>query len=603
MINLFHKSLIAPTQLIIKPTYYMIGEKFCRNMLVTALPKEFGLGMLSFYTSNPKVKVFIKTSTLDFDISKALGKEHKELEDTWKKAKDPTDKEKLRKKLESLDIYIQETVSYSDRTQNLILLFSIHSETLEDLESDTKDLRNRLHTSGFKTEVLAQMQIDLFKATVPLFYKNDFSDIINYNLGVPITSNSFAGMYPYIFDTLKDPNGFVFGRERSNCGVIVWDPAYYINNSKLAPLSNRLTGNMILIGASGTGKTTDMNLIIRYFIREKMPIIWIDPENKNIHITKKYGGTFINWGTKNAIINIFDLRPISADEDEEIDAYNTELAIKNVIDEFKILIQLFAPKVSDDTLSIVGDLVIELYHRKGIHYTTDFKGLETTAYPILSDFMRLVLEKMNEETLESAKNLLFDLSVKIKPMITENSHFFDGHTTIPKESNILSFGTKILFNKSENLRNALNYLMFRYAWGLCLDESQKTAFVIDECHLMILDGVTAPQLDQFYRRSRKYLNHMVMGTQETTDFTFESVRKSGRAIFNNSTYMIIKNLQKNSVEALSTLMNLNESEKEVIQDFQRGEALFVCGKRRIPISVLATEKELLEMNPSTINSR
>ena len=40
-------------------------------------------------------------------------------------------------------------------------------------------------------------------------------------------------------------------------------------------------------------------------------------------------------------------------------------------------------------------------------------------------------------------------------------------------------------------------------------------------------------------------------------------------------------------------MNFNET--NLIQDFQQGDALFICGDRRIPIRVLATQAELTEM--------
>ena len=64
-----------------------------------------------------------------------------------------------------------------------------------------------------------------------------------------------------------------------------------------------------------------------------MNIVWVDPENKNAYMTKKYGGTFIKWGAKGNQINIFDLKSISIDEEEEaVNPYDAELAIYNVID-------------------------------------------------------------------------------------------------------------------------------------------------------------------------------------------------------------------------------------------------------------------------------
>ena len=51
-------------------------------------------------------------------------------------------------------------------------------------------------------------------------------------------------------------------------------------------------------------------------------------------------------------------------------------------------------------------------------------------------------------------------------------------------------------------------------------------------------------------------------------------------------------LKKQAAEDLSRLVDLNESEVEGIKRYTQGEALFVCGSRRMQINVIATEAEL-----------
>ena len=52
------------------------------------------------------------------------------------------------------------------------------------------------------------------------------------------------------------------------------------------------------------------------------------------------------------------------------------------------------------------------------------------------------------------------------------------------------------------------------------------------------------------------------------------------------------NLKKQATEDLSKLVDLNDQEKENIKRFNQGEALFVCGSRRMRIKVIATQEEL-----------
>ena len=51
-------------------------------------------------------------------------------------------------------------------------------------------------------------------------------------------------------------------------------------------------------------------------------------------------------------------------------------------------------------------------------------------------------------------------------------------------------------------------------------------------------------------------------------------------------------LKKQATEDLAKLIDLNESEQESIKKYSQGEALFVCGNKRMRINVILTEEEL-----------
>ena len=186
----------------------------------------------------------------------------------------------------------------------------------------------------------------------------------------------------------------------------------------------------------------------------------------------------------------------------------------------------------------------------------------------------------------------------MKSILNEWSIYLNGHTTLASadtEREIISFGTKKLFNADERVQNAMYHIMFTYAWSLCLDESKYSAFVIDEAHTMILKGKISKIVEQFFRRSRKYNNVMLLGTQEPRDFADERYLTSGKAMFNNSVYKLIMSLNQDAVNDVSKLEKLNENEKMLIQQFEQGQALFICGNRRIPVAILVNQQELNDM--------
>ena len=66
----------------------------------------------------------------------------------------------------------------------------------------------------------------------------------------------------------------------------------------------------------------------------------------------------------------------------------------------------------------------------------------------------------------------------------------------------------------------------------------------------------------------------------------------GKAIFDNASYYLVMGLRKQAAEDLALLVDLNDNEKESIKRYNQGEALFVCGNRRLQIDVMLTQDEL-----------
>ena len=149
-------------------------------------------------------------------------------------------------------------------------------------------------------------------------------------------------------------------------------------------------------------------------------------------------------------------------------------------------------------------------------------------------------------------------------------------------------------NSDESIRNALFFNILKYAWGLCLDKNINTVMYVDEAHVLLSsrNELGAEFLAQIQRRSRKYNTGTIIITQQPTDFAAENVFVHGKAIFDNAAYYLVMNLKKQAVEDLAKLIDLNDNEKESIKSYSQGEALFVCGSRRMRINVVLTQDEL-----------
>ncbi len=609
----FKKSLAAPTAFVKKVDHLIIGDKYVRNMLVTQLPEEFGFGMLSYLISNPNIKVSIKTKILEIDLTSAMKKEYKDKVDKFDSTSDPTLLKKLENQIIGYRNHIDDIVNNNDKMLDFLMILTITADNIDDLNFETKTTKSKLNIDGIKLTNLSYLQEQLMRATSPLFIDDNLDSTLLNNYGIPITARSFAGMWAYNYQSLLDPKGFLLGKEKNNDGMIKWDPNFYRNEKEKSVLSNRLTSNIMVVGASGSGKTTLINKIVRIFIKDKRYIVWIDPENKNRYMTKKYNGQYINWGMKGNQINMFDLKPVSCEDDEDIDRWDTEVAIYSCIDEIKTILKLYHHEIAHklvEGLNEIDQIIINTYESKGITFETEFKGLGPKDFPILSDFKIELEKEINSiQTQSKRKDRLEQILNAINPMTLSDKYYFDGYTTIDMsnyERKMLSFGTRGLKEKGQGIKNALNYIMFKYAWSRCLSD-EESVFIYDESQEVILEGTAAKEFSTFFRRSRKYGNTSVLGTQEPKDLNSDvmvdgvAIKTHGLAIVNNTTYKFIMHLENDAVEQMSKLVRLTELEKDAILGFKQGDAIFICGKDKYSINVMASAKELKEMDPG-INS-
>ena len=72
----------------------------------------------------------------------------------------------------------------------------------------------------------------------------------------------------------------------------------------------------------------------------------------------------------------------------------------------------------------------------------------------------------------------------------------------------------------------------------------------------------------------------------------QNIITHGKAIFDNASYYLVMGLRKQAVDDLSKLIDLNDNEKEAIKYYNQGEALFICGNKRMKIQVVITQEEL-----------
>jgi len=582
------KSEIAPKGLQFKPMEFIISGKYATILTTISFPKFINPGFLANLTNIAGVKIVAKHIPIEFStLQNMLNKEIADLKMRYQTEHDQTIQERIRQDYESLESFISMLASTQARIFDFQLHVMITADSSEELEMKKMQVRSYIDALGMKAIPLMFEQEKVLKSIIPIFPKQD----IEGRIGTPIPSITISAMYPFVFDSIKDPgDSALFGVDFSG-GVILFNQFLY----KIKKEHNRNNANMIILGTSGSGKSTAAKLLIRSHIRNGYKVICVDPEGELEDMCRNVNGSYLDLGKGGEFGMINPLEVVPDADQEELEQGLGYTVLTRALQSLKAFMKYLTPSIEEDVLAMFSEVVQDTYKRYKIDFNTDFNQLSSEDFPTFDDVYATIkgrLLSMPDKTRE--RDVMERLELKVRPLTKELRYYFCGHTTLNIDSDIIVFNIKELMNSDENIRNALFFNILKFAWGLSLDKSLTTVLCVDEAHVLLStrNELGAEFLAQIQRRARKYNTGTIIITQQPTDFAAPNLIMHGKAIFDNASYYLVMGLKKQAVDDLSSLIDLNDSEIDSIKYYNQGEALFVCGSRRMRVHILCTQEEL-----------
>nr|MCR5223805.1 DUF87 domain-containing protein [Bacilli bacterium] len=460
------KSEIAPKGLSFKMTQFMIGDKYATIFTVVQYPNIIGPGYLSNVTAIPGVKIVVKHIPIDFStMSSTINKEIVELREEYEKEHDNTLKERLRINYESMENFVQMLAATNSKVFDFQLHIMITADSQEELDTRKVQVKNYLVSLDMRAIPMMFDQEHILKSMIPLFPKQE----VETRVGIPMPTPTMGAMYPFVFDSVKDPGkSTLLGVDRSG-GVVLFNQFLY----QIRKETNRNNANMIILGTSGSGKSTAAKLLLRANIRNHHQIVCIDPEGELENMAKIYGGNFVDLGKGGSygMINPFE---VVVDSDiEELQNGEGYTVLTRTLSSLKAFMKYYNPQIEDDVLEMFSSVTQETYKRFGIDFDTDFSRFKPENYPTFDEVYETVKGKLisiPEATRE--KDVLERLELRIRPFVNELRYYFNGHTTLNTTSDFIVFNIKEVMNSDSNIRNALFFNILKYAWGLCLNKDK-----------------------------------------------------------------------------------------------------------------------------------
>lgn len=582
------KSEVAPKGLQFKPMDFIISGKYATILSVISYPKFINPGFLANLTNIAGVKLVAKHIPIEFStLQSMLNKEIADLKMRYQTERDQTIQERIRQDYESLESFISMLASTQARIFDFQLHIMVAADSPEELEMKKMQVRSYIDALGMRAIALMFEQEKVLKSIIPIFPKQDIEN----RIGTPIPSITISAMYPFVFDSIKDPGDSTLMGVDFSGGVILFNQFLF----KIKKEHNRNNANMIILGTSGSGKSTAAKLLIRSHIRNGYKVVCLDPEGELEEMCKNVNGSFLDLGKGGEFGMINPLEVVPDADQDELEQGLGYTVLTRALQSLKAFMKYLTPSIEDDVLAMFSEVVQDTYKRYKIDFDTDFTQLTSEDFPTFDDVYATIkgrLLSMPDKTRE--RDVMERLELKVRPLTRELRYYFCGHTTLKIDSNIIVFNIRELMNADENIRNALFFNILKFAWGLSLDKEQTTVLCVDEAHVLLStrNELGAEFLAQIQRRARKYNTGTIIITQQPTDFAAPNVLVHGKAIFDNASYYLVMGLKKQATEDLALLIDLNESEMDSIKYYNQGEALFVCGSRRMRVHILCTQEEL-----------
>ncbi|NQX83608.1 MAG: DUF87 domain-containing protein [Mycoplasmataceae bacterium] len=550
-----------------KPNHIKIdkGEKYiqmgCISQFPSIVPAQYW--RLLNATDDVAVRYFgykLNSSTTRKYINKSIVR----LQEQFEKARKLTDEKSYSNSIEDVDLLADEVISGGEVLSKGYFLVKITANSLVELRQKAQEYRAHLKSLNIRYEALTYRQKEALISWRPTFVNDSFLKTI----GGEIPANTLAIGLPFFSSSLRDEKGTLLGFTGDEEEIVFDANAFVEKGSKI------MNGNRLIIGNSGSGKSTMAKKIMISSIAKGNRVIIIDPENEYSRIARNLGGVEIDLADDKQN----KLNPL------EVFVGTDKLHINKVINFVKIIFPVLNPEQE----VVIKRALIQLYDERTKKGKKEWPTLTDLHKQVKKDNSKL---KNLSESKETIEEFLYSLTMG------QEGDLWDGQSSIKSDnSQLIVFNIQKLRSVS-SLAQVQLWLAFEYIYKF-LKENQDYNFkkdakeanrfldiYVDESHLLVQDGniMAAREILSIVKRARKYFASLTLITQNMNDFIENvDIRRETLGILANSDSMIIGRQDGKELKVLIELLDdsrpLTEVEINAIANNNRGEFLISLGK-------------------------
>ncbi len=568
---------ILPTSVDTKnPRYILIDNTYASSLFVNNYNREMDGGFLDRLISSDidfEISIFYdKRNSYETlkNLTSYIGNSGANLRET---NKNQLDIDLMNTSYENAKYIKKQLQVENDELYFLNIYILTRANSLEELEANLQKIEGLAIGCGLSVRRALFRQDMLFKCSLPILYNpKEIKEISKRN----VLTSGIISTYPFLSNELCDDNGILIGTNAINNSIVMidrFDTEKYKN------------ANMCVIGASGSGKSYFIKLMIARNRLLNIEQYIIDPDREYTNICVELGGTYLNFGKEN-VINIMEIREMILDNDESF--------LQSKIQKLMTFFGIIFPDLNDEERSNLEEKLIECYYEKGITFENSSLYSETETgrlllkrkfkssneMPILGDLYNLIIKDVNMKKIAKL----------LKPYVSGALKFMNNYTNIDLKNKLV---VADIYNIEEQYIPMALFTITEFYWDKIRENrGRKKIIYLDEVWRLInKNNDTADFVFKIFKTIRKYGGAATAITQDINDFFSLNNGVYGKGILNNSSIKCIFQVEENGLNTLKEVMNLSELETYRVLNLERGNCLIYAGRNHLLVKILASDYE------------
>lgn len=557
------QDILAPAAIEINSGFIKIGDKIAKTYFTMSYPKFLTEGWLAPIINLDKI----------FDVSVHIA---------------PINTAEIMKEFQKKVAEVQSQIATKEkggmvRDPELDIAY----QNLEQLRDSLQQAQEKMFSVGLYLTIYASNESELFKVEneirsqlegqmiylKPALFQQEQGFITGAPLGIDnlgivskMNTGPLSSFFPFISSELTDNKGILYGVNRQNAGLIIFD-RYSMPNY-----------NSVIFATSGAGKSYATKLEILRTLMFDTEVIVIDPEREYEYLAESVGGRYFNISLSSMHhINPFDV-PVPGPDESPSDVLRSNII--HLVGLFRIILGGLSPEED----SIVDRAITETYALKDITVNSDFTKAEP---PLMSDF-EMVLASM-----EGAGSLIERLRKYTRGTW---AGFINQPTNVDINKKMVVFSIR---DMEDELKAAAMYIITHFIWNAVRKNIKKRLLVVDEAWVMMANEEAAAFLFMIAKRGRKYFMGLATITQDVGDFVKS---RYGIPIITNSSIQLLLKQSPTAIDTLQEVFHLTNEEKYTLLESGIGEGIFFAGLKHVAIKIISsyTEDQIVSSDPNQI---